>query len=121
MLGRCSTKSNLTRGNIIKPREVQLKIVLGPAAERQLAQIYSYICISASAEIALRYTQGILDRCEGLAEYPNRGTPRDDLRAGLRTIPFRRRVTIAYIVESDRVVIFGIHYAGQDIDASFQE
>ena len=45
-----------------------------------------------------------------------RGTPRDDLRPSLRTVPFRRCLTIAYAVKSGEVRIIGIARARQDLE-----
>jgi len=42
------------------------------------------------------------------------------LRPGPRTIGFRRRVTIAFAVEADTVMIIGIFYGGQDFEAALQ-
>ena len=70
--------------------------------------------------IADRFTGAIVDYCEKLETFPHRGTRRDDLRPGLRTIGFRRRVTIAFAVEADAVTIIGIFYGGQDFEAALQ-
>ena len=59
-------------------------------------------------------------RCEKLEIFPHRGTRRDDLRPGLRTIGIRRRVMIAFAVEADAVTIIGIFYGGQDFEAALQ-
>jgi toxin ParE1/3/4 len=42
------------------------------------------------------------------------------LLPGLRTIGFRRCVTIAFAVEADAVMIIGIFYGGQDFEAALQ-
>ena len=39
---------------------------------------------------------------------------------GLRTTGFERRVTIAFVVASDTVLIEGIFYGGQDFEAAFR-
>jgi toxin ParE1/3/4 len=57
--------------------------------------------------------------CLGFATFPERGTRRDDLRPGLRTIGFGRRVTIAFHVSDDRVTIDRILYAGRDLARAF--
>jgi hypothetical protein len=44
--------------------------------------------------VADRFTGAIVDYFEKLETFPQRGTRRDDLRPGPRTIGFRRRVTI---------------------------
>jgi len=91
------------------------RVVFAPEAEAQLVALYRYIRQAASADIAEHFTTAIINHCEGLETFPNRGTPRDDIRPGLRTISFRRRVTIAYAVVTDQVSILGIYYAGQEI------
>ena len=54
--------------------------------------------------------------CEDLATFPLRGTARDDIRPGLRTIGFRRRGVIAFVVWDDVVVIVGVFYGGRDYE-----
>ncbi len=90
------------------------RIVVTHEAQGQLGAIYDYIADAASPDIALRFTNEILGHLDGLADHPRIGTPRDDLRPGLRTLTHRRRVTIAFIVEDDAVVIIGFYYGGQD-------
>jgi toxin ParE1/3/4 len=53
--------------------------------------------------------------------FSERGTPRDDIRPGLRTVPFRRRVTIVYAVAPEEVRVVGVFYAGQDFKALLQD
>ena len=42
---------------------------------------------------------------------------RDDVLPGLRTIGFRKRVTIAFVVEAAAVLVVGIFYGGQDFES----
>lgn len=65
--------------------------------------------------IARRYVAAILGQCFALDVFPDRGTPRDDIKPGLRTLVFKRNVMIAYAVEADRVAVLGIGWRGQDI------
>ena len=58
--------------------------------------------------------------CEGLADFPHRGTARDDLRPGLRTICYRKRVVLAYAVIDETVAIVGIFYGGRDHERLFR-
>jgi plasmid stabilization system protein ParE len=97
------------------------RVTFAPEAEAQLASLFRYIAREASPDIALRYTDAIVTQCEALADFSERGTPRDDLRPGLRTIAFRRRVIIAYAVDRDEVAILGIFYGGQDVQAILRE
>ena len=80
-------------------------VVFSPEAESQLVALYFHIAEAASPEIAAKYTEDIVKGCESLRTLPHRGTRRDNIRAGLRTFGFRRRVTIAFAVE-DAVVTF---------------
>jgi toxin ParE1/3/4 len=89
-------------------------------AERQIDSLYEYIAVRAGSRRADAYIGRIIDYCKGLAVFPLRGTSRDDLLPGLRTIGFERRVTIAFMVKPDRVLIEGIFYGGQDLEKSFQ-
>jgi len=68
---------------------------------------------SARAEI---YIDAIIDYCDGIVTFPLRGARRDDLHPGLRTTGFRRRVTIAFTVGDDEVLIWRILPAGRNID-----
>lgn len=92
-------------------------VVFSEAAEDDLNAIYDYIAERAGADIALRFVGRIEEYCRGFATVPKRGTRRDDLRPGLRTVGFRRRATI--LIELDegarRVIIHGIYYAGRSL------
>lgn len=92
------------------------RVILSPEAEAHLESIYRYIAADASPEIARRYTEAIARKCAGLATFPRRGTPREDLGPDLRTLAFRRRATIIYSVEPGEVTIIGIFYAGVDYE-----
>lgn len=89
-------------------------LLFAPEAEAQLIALFRYIAREATPDIADGYVGAIVARCEKLADFPERGTPREDIRPGLRTLSFRRRVTIAYAVDGTSVTILGIFYGGQD-------
>ena len=97
------------------------RIVYAPEAEAQLVALYDYVHGQAGSDIAQRFTDAIMAQCDKLSEFPERGRSRDDLRPGLRTIAFRRRVTIAYAVFEAEVAILGIFYGGQDLAAALAE
>lgn len=69
------------------------RIVVTAEAEAQLEALYEYVAGEASIAIATRYVDAIVERIGKLTDFPNRGTPRDDVRPGMRMVPFRRRVT----------------------------
>jgi plasmid stabilization system protein ParE len=92
-----------------------LRVTLRATAEADLDGIYEFIA-QDNPEAALRFTARIRDQCNALAEFPERGTLREDLGAGVRTFGFERRVTIAFRVLSDRVQILRIFYRGRDVE-----
>jgi plasmid stabilization system protein ParE len=96
-------------------------VVFSPEAESQLVALYFHIAEAASPEIAAKYTEDIVKGCESLRTLPHRGTRRDNIRAGLRTFGFRRRVTIAFEVADDVVTILGVFYGGRDFERIFEE
>lgn len=55
----------------------------------------------------------------GLKDTPYRGTMRDDLRPGLRIVPFEKRAAIAFEIddESRTVTVLRVFYGGQDYEA----
>ncbi|MCB1264095.1 MAG: type II toxin-antitoxin system RelE/ParE family toxin [Mycobacterium sp.] len=93
------------------------EVVFAPEAEEQLVDLYRYITTAGSPEAADRYTDSIVAFCEELALFPHRGKTRDDIRPGLRTIGFRRRVVVAFVVLEQTLVIVGIFYGGRDYAA----
>lgn len=97
------------------------RVVFAPEAERQLVDLYEQLAAAASAEIANAYVEAIVESCESLRTLPMRGTLREDVRPGLRTFGFRRRVTIAFEVSEETVTILGIFYGGRDFEADFED
>jgi toxin ParE1/3/4 len=97
------------------------RIVFAPEARADLRNLYLFIAERSGAERAIGYVQRIEASCLGLADFPTRGTKRDDLWPGLRVMGFERRVTIAFIVQPDDVTILRILYGGRDIEAAFDD
>ena len=98
-----------------------MQVIFTPLAERQIDNLHAYITTHANETRADRYIGRIVAFCQGLATFPLRGTKRDDLLAGLRTVGFERRVTIAFVVTADTVLIEGIFYGGQDFETLFHK
>jgi plasmid stabilization system protein ParE len=96
-------------------------VVFSPEAESQLVALYFHIAEAASPKIAAKYTEDIVKECESLRTLPQRGTRRDNIRAGLRTFGFRRRVTIAFTVADNVVTILGVFYGGREIEKMFED
>lgn len=86
-------------------------------ARQQLSNLYLWIAEqSGFPDRAEEYVSAIFDYCDDLADFPFRGTARDDLRPGIRTLGFRRRVVIAFAVHENTVEILGVYYGGQDVE-----
>lgn len=99
---------------------MQYPVVFTPEAQEQLAALYRYIAAAASPQIAERYTSAIVTYCEGLQTFPHRGTRRDDIRPGLRITSYKKRVVVAFDVDTERVSIIGVFYGGQDFETDLQ-
>jgi len=69
---------------------------------------------AAPPDIAFGYVTRIEAFCQRRGIASKRGLSRDDIRPGLRILGFERRMTIAFIVEPDRVVILRLFYGGRD-------
>ncbi|HYW17631.1 MAG TPA: type II toxin-antitoxin system RelE/ParE family toxin [Allosphingosinicella sp.] len=95
------------------------KVIFLPHAERRLAAIEAYIAERASQAIAERFVAVLVDRALKLDSFPSRGTPRNDLMQGLRTIVHRRTVTIAYVVDGDEIEVTDFLYRGEDVAGRF--
>lgn len=92
------------------------RVVFRREALRQLDELSDYIADAGSPAGAARYTDAIVTYCETLAQFPHRGTARDDIRPGLRTIGYQKRVVIAFAVLGDTVAVLGVFYGGRDYE-----
>lgn len=93
---------------------IRRTVVLSPDARSDLSAIYDWIAGQASPDVALGYIERLESCVRGFDVASERGTRRDDVRQGLRTIGFERRVTIAFEVTDDRVTILGFFYGGRN-------
>ncbi|CCE04715.1 Plasmid stabilization system [Bradyrhizobium sp. STM 3843] len=97
------------------------KVVFRPEAEADLIGLYEYIAERSGHNIAGDFIDRIEEACMALATFPKRGTRRDDVLPGLRTIGFERRVTIAFRVLKDQVEIVTVAYAGRNFEDDLKE
>ncbi len=100
----------------MKKREVSFR----PIAEADLFALYRYIANEAGHAVAGAYIDRIELACMALETFPERGTRRDDIRPGLRTMGFERRATIVFQVKRAEVVIVRIFYGGQDYEVALR-
>ena len=96
-------------------------VVFAETARADLDNIFAWIADRAGPEVAIAYTGRIERFCSEMMPFPQRGTARNDLRQGLRTIGFERRVTIAFTIKDQKVIILRILYAGGSLDLAFDE
>ncbi|MFW5498037.1 MULTISPECIES: type II toxin-antitoxin system RelE/ParE family toxin [unclassified Maridesulfovibrio] len=92
------------------------RVVFAPEFESQILDLFRYLKEVESLEVAADYTNAIIDYCASLAEFPMRGTARDDIRPGLRITHYKKRAIIAFAVLDDKVSILGIFYGGQNYE-----
>ena len=97
------------------------EVAFAPEALADLFALYDTIAADGGAVRAHSYTDRVVATCRNLATFPERGTRRDDLRPGLRTTTYRRRVTIAYHITETHVIIDRIFYGGRNLPALFSE
>ena len=97
------------------------QLIYGPEALRHLDELWDHIAKANAPAAADRYLATLLDYCEGLVDFPFRGTARNDLRPGLRTISFRRRAVIAFAVSDNTIEILGVFHGGRDYESLLSE
>ena len=73
---------------------MKFSVSFRPEAESDVFRLYDYIADEAGPAVAGGYIDRIEAACMALATFPERGTSRDDIRPGLRTVGFERRATI---------------------------
>lgn len=59
------------------------RVVFSPEAQGDLLQLYDFIAGRAGEARALGYVERIAAHCTGFADFPERGTRRDDIRPDL--------------------------------------
>ena len=99
---------------------MKYRVGFRPRAEADLFALYDYIAGEAGHKVAGEYIDRIEAACLALETFPNRGTRRDDIRPGIRTMGFERRATIVFRVMKGRVVIVRVLYGGRDFDRALR-
>lgn len=93
---------------------IRRAVILAPEAREDLVKLYDRIAKAAGPVTALSYLARIEAYLMGFEIASERGSRRDDIRPGLRTVGFERRLTIAFTVEAERVTILRVFYGGMD-------
>jgi toxin ParE1/3/4 len=90
-------------------------VQLSAIAIEDLIALHQWVSVEADIRTANDYLARIEERIEALADFPHRGSPGDDLVAGLRTLTFERRVLIAYNVDGQVVTVQRVINAFRDL------
>ena len=96
------------------------RVIYSERAKSDLLNIERYISDAGSPANAKGYVRAIVAKCDGLAAAPFQGTRRDHLLPGLRTTGFRGRVTIAFRINEETILIAGIYYGGRSLEKSLE-
>ena len=98
---------------------MQARVVYAPAALDDLDAILDWIDKRAGPQVATRYVDRLHAACDKLTLFSKRGTPREALGAGIRSVAFERRATIFYRIEADVVRIVHVLHRGRDVEQAF--
>jgi toxin ParE1/3/4 len=92
-------------------------VVFDRDARADLETIRDHIANARGAEFADAFIDRVITYCESFRTIPHRGTKREAIRPGLRTVTWRRTITIAFTVSdaSSQVAILGAFYRGRDV------
>jgi toxin ParE1/3/4 len=73
------------------------RIVFTPEALRDINRLYDWTRINASPMTASRFIDGLEAYIRTLDTFPFRGTSREDIGPGARTVPYKRTHMIAFL------------------------
>ena len=97
-----------------------IPLFYSPQSQADLTDLFRFIAAD-NPRRALSYIAEIQTACENLCTAPLIGTARPDLRPGLRILPLRRRVLIAYQVLPNRIEILRVFTGGRDYETIMGE
>jgi toxin ParE1/3/4 len=95
------------------------EVRLSEEAADDMVRIWIYVATTSGSARADDLDSRLQAACGKLAHFPRRGSPRDELGPGLRSVAFQRRATIIYRVCELAVEVTRILYAGQDPKREF--
>lgn len=98
-------------------------VVFTSRAKDQIDHLFAYVAAESGEAQADRLVTEIIAACMTLDTFPERGTRRDDIRAGLRIMRHRRQATIAFSTDAltDTVAIHGVFYGGQNLETALRQ
>jgi toxin ParE1/3/4 len=93
---------------------VNYRVTLSHTAADDLVALEEWLVAHGGEDVADRYIERVERRIATLDQFPNRGTPHDDLLTGLRSLSFERRPIIYYRVLDTDVEVLRVVGAAQD-------
>jgi toxin ParE1/3/4 len=90
------------------------RVIVTPDAIDDLVDIHNQISMGGGSAVADRYIERLRTFVNGFDIASERGTPRPDLREGLRAIGYERRITITFAVFEEHVDILRFFWGGQN-------
>lgn len=97
------------------------RIVWRQTAVDALDMLYDWIADQGDAATAYDYTSQIEAHVARLSTTPEWGALRETLGPGVRTIAYRRRTVIAYLVTANNVEILDVFHGGRLVTGTFDE
>ena len=97
---------------------MRYRVLSGAKAKQDILDLYDYIADKGHPVEATKYIDRLERWCLSLGTFPERGIPRDDIRTGLRTVGFERRVLVCFQITGNAVVILRLLYGGRDISGA---
>lgn len=98
---------------------VEHEVIWRPEARDDLYTIYDWIAGQADPDTAYACTSRIEHFVQRLSHFPNRGSQRFNLAAGLRSVTFERRIIITYRVDNGEVVVLRLIGGARQIERLF--
>jgi toxin ParE1/3/4 len=95
---------------------MQFDVIFSPEAKEHIRKLERYLAQRFYAANAERYVARLIRACTSLENSPYRGTKREDLGSGVRTMGFERSATIYFAIEVRQVVIVSICYGGRTFE-----
>ena len=97
------------------------KVIFSPEAQADLRKLHTWIADVGGPKHADSYLLRLKAFCERLELGSERGTRRDHVRRGLRIVGFEGRVTVAFVVQENAVMLLRIFYGGANWENRFSE
>jgi toxin ParE1/3/4 len=86
-----------------------------PEALRDLEGIYDWIAEQSGHERAGAYVDQIIDFCDSLDLFPERGKRHLETGPDVRSLSFRRSIVVGYVIGTESVVILCVYGKGRNI------